>query len=166
MASIPIPAPELRHIATFRAYVSPEVSKLGSNTPGHSRSFAPILSGFINFTHEDIEAEIVTPDWSITDTISGYSYLDTRCRAKTDAGEVYIQYTGFLATDEATTKASRRVPDAKPTDFGDTNWFTRLIIETSDHRLKWLETSILVGQGRVHLDDQGTAAEYLVYKVT
>ncbi|KAK6363886.1 hypothetical protein LTS17_012727 [Exophiala oligosperma] len=93
------------------------------------------MPGFFKLATRKFEAELVAPAWPVTTSSAGSTYLDVRCRAKTDAGDVYIQYSGVLAVDEATTKPLRRAPDAKSTRFGDTSWFTRVVIETSDERL-------------------------------
>ncbi|KAL6249314.1 hypothetical protein RBB50_003167 [Rhinocladiella similis] len=166
MTSNSTPAPKLQHVATLRGYVSSEISILSSKSTGQVRSFAPITSGFFKLATGEFEAELVAPAWPVTTSSADNAYLDVRCRAKSDAGHVYIQYSGFLAVDEATTKALRRAPDAESTQVGDTSWFTGVIIETSDEKLKWLETSVLVGQGRVQVvDDSGTGAEYLIYRL-
>ncbi|KAJ9612928.1 hypothetical protein H2200_002869 [Cladophialophora chaetospira] len=167
MTSAPDPAPNLQHVATLRAYISPEVVNVGSRSTEHDRFIAPVIGGFFKLTTKDIEAEIIPPgaDWPIADSSTGHAYLDVRLRAKTTEGELYIQYTGVLKMNEAATKAFSGAHDAKSTNFGDASWFTRLTVETSDTRLKWLETSLLVGQGRWHVDETGTAAEYMVYKL-
>jgi hypothetical protein len=166
MTSTPISTPNLQHIATLRAYVSPDVIRWGSESPGHVRTSAPITGGFLKFTTEEIEAEIVPPSWPVTESFNGHAHLNVQCRAKTDAGEISIQYAGVLDIDEATTKAAKHAPDAKSTSFGETRWFTTISFRTSDQRLKWLQDSVFVGQGRVHLDDEGNAAEYLIYKLS
>jgi len=166
MTSTPISTPKLQHIATLRAYVSLDVIRWGSESPGHVRTSAPITGGFLRFTTEEIEAEIVPPSWPVTESFDGHAHLNVRCRAKTDAGEISIQYAGVLDIDEATTKAAKHAPDAKSTSFGETRWFTTISFQTSDHMLKWLQDSVFVGQGRVHLDDEGNAAEYLIYMLT
>jgi len=164
MAPSPGSTPNLQHIATLRAYVRPEVVRWGSERPGHDRTSASIIGGLLKFIPREIEAEIVPPSWPVTETFNGRAHLNVRCRAKTDEGEIFIRYAGVLEIDEATTKATKYGPDAKSTSFGDTKWFTTISFQTSDERLKWLEDLVFVGQGRVHLDDAGMAAEYLIYK--
>lgn len=165
MTSAPISTPKLQHIATLRAYVSPEVIRWGSEIPGHIRTSAVITGGFLKFVTEEIEAEIVPPSWPVTETFDGHAHLNVQCRAKTDKGEISIQYAGVLEIDEATTKAAKHAPDAKSTSFGESRWFTTISLQTSDPRLKWLQHSAFVGQGRVHLDDKGDAAEYLIFQL-
>ncbi len=155
----------LQEIALLRAYISPDIANLGPRSSEHARFIAAIHSGFVKFNGDGIEAEIVPPgaDWPITNSGTGHAHLDVRCRARTDAGDLYIQYSGLLAIDETTSKALSGASDAKSTQFGDTKWFIRLVMETSDPRLKWLETSLIVGQGRWNVDEKRIAAEYRLY---
>ncbi|KAL6249312.1 hypothetical protein RBB50_003165 [Rhinocladiella similis] len=160
-------APILKHIFTMRGYLHPDLAVVGPNYSGATRLMANVTSGFLKFEGSDKEAQIVPPggDWPLIDYKANCVHIDARARAKTDQGEIYIRYTGMIIIDEGTKKILDNAPDIKPTSFGDTNWFTRLDIETTDQGLKWLETSALIGQGRWHIDEGGLAAEYLVYKL-
>ncbi|KAK6385084.1 uncharacterized protein PV06_09146 [Exophiala oligosperma] len=169
-------------------------SKENFGTGSHSvvRSFAPIISGVFSVTNptgdEEIKAELVPPAWPVTTTTTTSTstlsegnvktaHLDVRCRAETDTKEhVYIRYSGILTVDGTVAKAIRRESDSKSTRFENhSNWFTKVMIETSDQRLKWLETLFLVGQGRIQVDDDNddndagggsrTGAEYAIYKL-
>jgi hypothetical protein len=92
--------------------------------------------------------------------------LDIRTRARTDIGEIYLQYGGIMTADTAATNVSGGTQDAKNTEFGDSlNRFIKPLVEASNHRMKWLETSVLNGEGRWVVDEQRSATEYAVYKV-
>lgn len=164
-STAPISPPKLQPVATLRAYVSPEVVQWGSETPGHVRTSASIVGGFLKFSTEGIEAEILPSSWPVTESFNGHAHLNVRCRAKTDEGEICIQYAGVFKVDEKITKVATRASGARSTQFGESTWFTTISFESSDPRLKWLHDSVFVAQGRVHLDDEGTAAEYLIYKL-
>lgn len=165
MTSTPISIPTLQHVATLRAYVSPEVISWGSESPGHTVTSALITGGFLEFESGGIIAEIVPPSWPVTETFNGHAHLNVRCRAKTDAGEISIRYAGILKIDEATAKATKGAPDARSTAVGESRWYTTISFRTSDQKLKWLQDSVFIGQGRVHLDEGGSAAEYLIYSL-
>lgn len=160
-------APSLEPVFRFREYLHPDIADLGATADG-ARIIANVESGFIKFENSDIEAQVVPPggDWPLIDLKAECVYIDARARAKTDQGEIYIKYTGVTQFDEA----ARRLLDKSsagpiPSNFGDTIWFTKLDVVTTDQRLKWLQTNFLVGQGRWHIDEKGLAADYIVYKL-
>lgn len=151
----------------MRVYIHPEVADLGQTT--HSaRIIANVQHGFIKFENSDIEAQVVPPggDWPLIDLEAECLYLDARVRAKTDRGEMSLKYTGIAKIDEATRRLmDKSGPGPIASNFADTVWFTKLDIVTTDERFKGLETDFLVGQGRWHVDEEGVAAEYIVYKL-
>jgi hypothetical protein len=127
-----------------------------------------VPSGFVKFINPGIEAETASPgtDWIIQDQQNSIFHLDVRTRARTDIGEIYLQYGGIMTADTAATNVSGGTQDAKNTEFGDSlNRFIKPLVEASDHRMKWLETSALNGEGRWVVDEQRSATEYAVYKV-
>jgi hypothetical protein len=67
--------------------------------------------------------------------------------------------------DEAITKVLTRAKDAKSTEFGDHDWFITPVIETSDEKFKWVENTLFVAQGRLVVDEKGSAIEYQIFKV-
>ncbi|KAI0888900.1 uncharacterized protein GGS22DRAFT_152655 [Annulohypoxylon maeteangense] len=160
-------APTLEYVFTMREYLHPDMADVGPKLSGPTRLMANVTEGFLKFTDPEIEAQIIPPggDWPLIDYVANVLHVNARARAKTDQGEMYIHYTGALVMDEGTKKLLAKSPDAKATNFGDTTWFTNIDVETTDQRLKWMETNMLVGQGRWHIDEKGLAAEYLVYKV-
>ncbi|KAI1107498.1 hypothetical protein F4804DRAFT_297189 [Jackrogersella minutella] len=160
-------APTLEHVFTMRVYLHPDITDLGLNASGATRLIAGVASGSIKFENSKIEAQILPPggDWPLVNFNANSFHIDARVRAKTDAGEIYLHYTGTVALDKGMKKILTKAPDASSTKFGDANWFTKFNVETSDQRLKWMETNVLVSQGRWQIDEKGVAAEYLVYKL-
>ncbi|KAI2469362.1 hypothetical protein F4781DRAFT_220420 [Annulohypoxylon bovei var. microspora] len=160
-------APTLEYVFTLREYLHPDMADVGPRLSGPTRLIANVTGGFLKFNNSDIEAQIIPPggDWPLIDYNTNIIHVDARARAKTDQGEIYLHYTGAVVLNEGMQKLLAKAPDAKATNFGDTTWFTNINAETTDQRLKWMETGMLVGQGRWHVDEKGLAAEYLVYKL-
>lgn len=160
-------APTLNQVFTMREYLHADVANLGQRSNGNTRLIVNMVSGYLKFFGESISAEVLPPggDWPLVDTSASCLWIDAKARAKTDQGEVYVAYTGVVHFDDA----MRVILDESRSDFvaselGDTLWFTNVKIETTDPRLKRLETSFLVGQGRWHVDEDGLAADYVVYE--
>lgn len=153
---------------------------------GPNRSIVPMTHGYIEGM--GLRAEL-TPgggDWILVcastiliiecmltlvlqlDTSTNVAHLDVRTQARTADGEsLYIHYTGILKVDEAAGKILSWAKDAKTTNYGDHQWFSGPIIETSSEKFKWVETSLFVGEGRFIVEDGGAkeAIEYEIYRV-
>ena len=102
------------------------------------------------------------------DTSLNVAHLDVRAQARTVDGEsLYIHYSGILKIDDAGAKVLAWAKDAKTTNFGDHEWFSAPIVETSSEKFKWVETTLFVGEGRFIVEDNGAseAVEYEIYKV-
>ena len=100
------------------------------------------------------------------DPKTNVSHLNVRIQARTSDGHsLYVHYKGILKVDEAAGKVLGWEPDAKTTNYGDHEWFSGPIIETSDPKVKWMETSLFVGQGRFVVEGEQEAVEYQIYKV-
>lgn len=100
------------------------------------------------------------------DLESNVTYLDVRTQARSADGEsIYLSYHGFLKIDEAVTKAMSWDKDAATTKSGDHEWFSAPRFETSIKALKWIETTMFVGQGHCVVEGDQLAAEYDIYKV-
>ena len=92
--------------------------------------------------------------------------MDVRTQARTAEGEgIFIYYHGFMKYEEAITKIATRSKEAKTTNFGDHEWFCSPRMETSIKALKWVETTLFVGQGRFVIEGDEAAVEYEIYKV-
>lgn len=161
-------SPSLEPVFRLREYLHSDIADLGPTAAG-ARIIAGVEHGFIKFENPEIkEAQVVPPggDWPLIDLKNECLYIDARARAKTDQGEMYVRYTGVIKFDEAARRLmDKSGPGPIPSEFGDTVWFTKLDVVTTDERLKSLETDFLVGQGRWHVDEQGVAAEYIVYRL-
>lgn len=100
------------------------------------------------------------------DPSTNVSHLNVRIQARTpDGHSLYVHYNGILKVNEAGGKVLSWAPDARTTNYGDQEWFAGPIIETSDPKLKWMETSLFVGQGHFVVEDKEEAVEYEIYKV-
>ncbi|KAI1807484.1 hypothetical protein F4811DRAFT_549861 [Daldinia bambusicola] len=160
--------PTLEYVFSMREYIHPDIADVGLKSSGATRLVAGVTDGFIKFHDSNIEAQVIPPggDWPLVDLNNNCLYIDARARARTDKGEIYISYTGTIVLDEVTRKLVTNTPGAKTTNFGDTIWFTKLDVETTDPRLVWMKTDVLVGQGRWYIDEEkGLASEYLVYRL-
>ncbi|KAK7890391.1 hypothetical protein LTR67_008277 [Exophiala xenobiotica] len=160
-------APKLEQVFAMRGYMSKENTvNLKEIKGGPVRIVVPITHGFIKGS--GLEAEILPGggDWILLDTSTGVAHLDVRTQARTaDGHELYVHYHGVLKIDEAANKVLAWGPDAKTTKSGEHEWFSAPIIETSDPKFKWVETSLWVGQGHWVADETGFAVEYEIYKV-
>jgi hypothetical protein len=89
-----------------------------------------------------------------------------RTQARTSDGEsIYIHYHGVLKIDGASQKVLEWSKDAKTTAYGDHEWFSAPIIETSSKDFKWVETSLWVGQGHWVVEGDQQAVEYEIFRV-
>ena len=70
-----------------------------------------------------------------------------------------------MTIDASLSKVLTGAEDAGTTNFGDHHWYSTPIFETSDPNLKWIEDAAWVGQGRVVVDERGSAVEYEIYQV-
>ncbi|EXJ60786.1 hypothetical protein A1O7_04939 [Cladophialophora yegresii CBS 114405] len=160
-------APKFEQVFTMRGYMNKENTvNLNAIKNGATRIIVPITHGFIKGA--GLEAEILPGggDWILLDASTGVSHLDVRTQARTSDGHsLYVHYHGVLKVDEAGQQVLGWSPDAKTTKSGDHEWFSAPIMETSDPKFKWVETSLWVGQGHWVVDETGYAVEYEIYKV-
>jgi hypothetical protein len=178
-------APKLELAFTMRSYVSIEQNvSIGAVKGGLIRSVSPITHGYIKGPGLDAKVLSGGADVSLVryqldrknigghdpnafqfDPTTNVSHLDVRASARTEDGEsFYINYVGVMKSD-AILSAILRGEEAKTTNFGDHEWFSSLRIETSSEALKWAETTLFIGRGRCIVEEDGTAAEYEIYKV-
>jgi Protein of unknown function (DUF3237) len=92
--------------------------------------------------------EVTPPRNPQLDPATNVSHLDVRTQGRTSDGEaIYVHYSGVLKVDETTGNVLAWSKDAKSTEYGDHEWFSGPIIETSSQKFKWVETTLFVGQG-------------------
>lgn len=160
-------APKLEPAFTLRGYLDFEnFLRVGVVKSGPQRGFVHVTSGFLEGS--GIKAKVVPGggDWLLQDTSANIGHLDVRAQFKTEDGEgIYVHYDGVLRMDEATQKMLSRSEDAKDTQYGDHYFFTTPIFETGIEKLKWINSTVFVGQGRWVVDKDGYAVEYTVYRV-
>lgn len=161
-------APTLEEAFTLRCYLDgANVAVINQRLTGLNRVVGPLNSGTIKFAQTGIEAKIKAPgaDWLLMDDKNKIAHIDVRLRATTDEGEIYLHYTGRTDIDEAAAKFLSFAPDARSTQFGESDWIVIPTMETSDERLRGLEKVQLLGQGRWVIDEVGRGIEYAVYVV-
>ena len=128
--------------------------------PIRSLTFIGAASGRV--TGELLNAEILPGrggDW-LTAGSDGYARPDIRHTLQTDDGAyIYIQGSGFMEFNQATTAA---VSSGTPTDFADHYIRTAFTLETGDARYSWVNHALFVGEGRFRT---GSVIEYVIYRV-
>ncbi|KAL5361653.1 hypothetical protein BJX96DRAFT_176432 [Aspergillus floccosus] len=141
-----------RHLLTLRAHFAHETL----HSTGTSRDITAFEGGFLHRVAgpraAGLDATVLRgggSDWLLCDECSGLAHIDVRMQARLSDGHgVYVQYTGYLDLDADARKFMAWAADARTTAYGDHFWWTRLVIETSAPRFKWLERTMLVGRGR------------------
>jgi hypothetical protein len=104
------------------------------------------------------------------------SRISDRILHLTDYLTVHVEYKGIMVVppssklrvvqiDASLSKVLTGAEDAKTTSFGDHHWYSTPMSETSNPTLKWIEDAAWVGQGRVVVDERGSAVEYEIYQV-
>lgn len=159
--------PKLERAFTLRGYLDLEnFLRIGPVKSGPHRAIIHATSGFLEGS--GVKAKVVPGggDWLLLDPSYNVGHLDVRVQFKTEDGEgIYARYDGVLRMDEATQKILDRSEDAKDTEYGDHYFFITPIFETSSERLKWMNSTVFVGQGRWMMDKNGYAVEYGIYKM-
>jgi hypothetical protein len=85
------------------------------------------------------------------------------CAAFPDGDTFYINIRGVIRLNESVLKVIQSAPDAKSTDFADQEFWTTPIVEANAGVLKYLETSVLVAQGRFFIEGDRVGAQHEVY---
>ena len=98
-------------------------------------------------------------DWLLIGP-DGWGRLDVRAQIRTDDGAViYAQYGGLLELNEAVMSA---MAPGGATGFDDQYFRTAPTMETGDERYAWVNTTLFVGEGRMHEN----GVEYKLYRLT
>ena len=98
-------------------------------------------------------------DWLLIGP-DGWGRIDARAQIQTDDGAViYAQYGGLLELNEAVMSAVR---PGGATEFNDQYFRTTPRLETGDERYAWVNTTLFVGEGRMHEN----GVEYRIYHLT
>ncbi|KAG2415538.1 hypothetical protein HFD88_006729 [Aspergillus terreus] len=165
--------PQLHHLLTLRAHFAPDTLHAGTlHTTGPSRDITAFEGGFLHGVAgtraAGLDATLLRggSDWLLCDERRALAHIDVRTHARLSDGHgVYIQYTGYLGLDADARRFMAQAADARTTAYGDHDWWTRLVIETSAPRFKWLERTMLVGRGRWVREADVRAVEYQVFEV-
>jgi hypothetical protein len=149
---------ELVHEFTFTGVLKQPVP-VGPG-PFGDRSFFEVTEGKV--TGERISGTVRTGggDWLLA-CPDGYGRLDVRAIFETDDGaKIYVQYFGILEFNDATLAA---VTGERSSDFDQHYFRTTPRLESGDPRYAWVNQTVFVGEGRIHV---GPTVEYRVYRVT
>ena len=85
------------------------------------------------------------------------------CACFPESDTLYITIRGVIHLNEGVLKVIQSAPDAKSTDFADQDFWTTPVVEASAGALKYLETSVLVAQGRFFIEGDRIGAQHEVY---
>jgi hypothetical protein len=149
---------ELVHEFTFTAALKQPVA-VGAG-PFGDRNFFEVVDGKV--TGERITGTVRGGggDWILA-CPDGYGRLDVRAIFETDDGaNIYVQYFGVVQYTEAVIAA---VTGERSCDYHEQYFRTTPRLETGDPRYAWVNQTVFVGEGRVHV---GPTVEYRVYRVT
>lgn len=129
--------------ATFRATLKPPVP-IGAGPIG-TRVYYEIDGGEV--TGDRLRGRILGGgEWALIGP-DGYLRVDVRAQVEThDGAFLYVQYGGLLELNAA---VQRALETGTATDFADQHFYTNPRIETGDARYAWLNTTFLIGEGRI-----------------
>ncbi len=133
----------LVHEFTFTGFLKPPVP-VGQGPIG-TRMYYEVAEGKIE--GERLRGRVLGGgEWALIGP-DGFLRVDVRLQAEThDGAFLYVQYTGLLELNAAVQKA---LASGHGTNFGDQHFFTNPRFETGDTRYAWLNTTFLVGEGRL-----------------
>ncbi|HSM67005.1 MAG TPA: DUF3237 domain-containing protein [Ilumatobacteraceae bacterium] len=127
--------------------------------PYGSRLVATVTGGWVKGDRINGTLVGAGADWLLIGP-DGWGRLDVRAQIQTDDGAViYAQYGGLLELNEATMGA---MATGGATGFDDQYFRTTPILETGDERYAWVNTTLFVGEGRLHEN----GVEYRLHRVT
>jgi hypothetical protein len=140
---------------TFSAQLKPPVP-VGAGPIG-TRMYYEVADGKV--VGERLRGKILGGgEWALIGP-DGFLRVDVRLQIEThDAAYIYVQYTGLLEMNKAVQEATS---SGRGTQFGDQYFFTNPRMETGDARYAWVNTTVLVGEGRML---PGSGVEYRVWR--
>lgn len=160
--------PTLELAFTLRALFSKDhMLDVKSVKGGPQRTIAPIVSGHMKGS--GLEAEVIPAggDWLLINPEDNTAHLDVRLGLRSLEGghSIYLRYEGVLRVDAKSFPQLTGGSNAKSTEFGEHEWFTSPIFETSDPDFKWMENSSFVGEGRWVVEDGEIGIEYQIHRL-
>ena len=86
---------------------------------------------------------------------STYLELDTNAVGKVRGSGKLMRFTagGFIKLNAAVAKIFLRDPTAKSTEFGETEFWEPITVDTGEEGLDWLNTAMVLSQGRLLVED-------------
>ena len=140
---------------SFKAMLKPPVP-IGAGPIG-VRMYYDVIGGEV--TGERLRGKVLGGgEWALIGP-DGFLRIDVRVQVEThDGAYLYIQYVGLLGLNDA---VQRALATGGGTDYGDQYFFTNPRIETGDPRYAWVNTTFIVGEGRVL---PGLGVEYRVWR--
>ena len=86
---------------------------------------------------------------------STYLELDTNVVGKARGSGKLVRFTagGFIKLNTAVAKIFLRDPTAKSTEFGETEFWEPITVDTGEAGLEWLNTAMVLSQGRLLVED-------------
>lgn len=141
----------------FWASLKPPV-QVGEGPLGN-RVFFEVTGGEVS--GERISGKVLTGggDWLLAGA-DGVDRVDVRAQFETaDGAFIYVQYLGFLETNEAVGQA---LQTGGGTDYGDHYFRTAPRLESGHERYAWVNRTLFVGEGRLR---EGGRVEYRVHRV-
>lgn len=146
----------LEPLLTFRNAIS-DVQEIGDGPFGTRRTY---IVGAGTFEGERLRGEILPGggDW-MTIGKDGLANLDVRKTLRThDGALIHLSYQGLYRFDEALSAKVERGEDA---EFGETLFQVLARFETGDGRYDWLNSTLVVGEGR----ETSSGVEYRLFSL-
>lgn len=149
---------ELIEEGILRAELAAQSLDVGAGPYGQ-RVVATVTGGWMKGPRINGSIVGAGADWILLGN-DGWGRLDVRAQIQTDDGAViYAQYGGLLELNERVLAA---MAPGGSTDFSDQYFRTTPELETGDERYAWVNTTLFVGEGRLH----ETGVEYKLYRLT
>jgi hypothetical protein len=166
--------PHLHHVATFHIDLAPAVP--GGDTPRGQVDWFGATGGDITSaspsTHPQLHLKVLPGggDYTTSFTEYGAISLDINILAQRNVGDTQelfrFQARGFVHVNDKIAKIFAGDPSATSTEFGEAYIFQTFSCNTSSKDFGWMNFAVLVGQGRIVVD-QGkvVAAEFRAYEL-
>lgn len=149
---------ELVEEAVIHAELAGPTLEVGPGPYG-TRFVGTVTGGWVTGHRINGTLEGAGADWLLIGP-DGWGRLDVRAQIRTDDGAViYAQYGGLLELNETSMPA---LGTDGTTDFDDQYFRTTPRLETGDERYAWVNTTLFVGEGRIHEN----GVEYRVHRLT
>jgi hypothetical protein len=145
----------LVHECTFSAILKPPLA-IGAG-PAGARMYYEICGGEV--VGDRLRGAVRGGgEWALVGS-DGYLRVDVRAQVETNDGAfLYVQYLGLLEVNAVVQNA---IANQTGTQFEDQHFYTNPRFETGDARYSWLNTTFLIGEGRLL---PGLGVEYRLWR--